>query len=201
MPSALWARITIGLAAAAWLVVAILLDVPDQDKFLKSIGGIASVVVLALMAFDRFAWRWLPESLVRVPKLYGTWRVEIKYRLKDDTESSKFGYMVIRQTFSAIECVGMHFEDSESASQSSDLRKQNGNWNLWFAYWSRAGILTREDNSPHKGGVELRVGGGPNRRLIGEYWTDRGSCGTIAAWNRVSKHSSTYGEGVENVPD
>jgi hypothetical protein len=48
-----------------------------RQTWLKYLGGIASVIVVLLLIFDRWAWRWLPLAVSKRPNLRGTWRAQL----------------------------------------------------------------------------------------------------------------------------
>lgn len=186
MPTPFWTRVVVGLAAGVWIVIAFVLDVPVDDNWLKALGIVAAVVVLALLAFDRVAWRWLPSALTRRPKLHGTWKATINYEWPAGTPQSKDCFIVVRQTYSTVS-VGMLFDISSSQSRSAAIVSSDGRRHLWFSYWSAADAQHREDNPPHRGAAELVVSAKPRTRLEGDYWTDRKTLGRIA----TSGHSKT----------
>jgi hypothetical protein len=187
MPTPGWTRVVIFLAAGFWLLLTFVLDVPVDTMWLKSLGGIASGVVLVLLAFDSLLWRWLPEALTRRPVLRGTWRASLQYQWPmDEPQKSKDCYIVIRQTFSKVS-VDMLLDISESHSTSADLIERNGRRFLCFSYWSSARTTEREGNPPHRGGAELAVSTKPRTRLEGDYWTERRTIGHISTLG----HSST----------
>src|SRR5919108_3241980 len=112
MPTPFWTRVVVLLAAGFWLVLAFVLNVPVDKTWLKSLGGIASGVVLALLAFDYFLWRWLPVAITRRPMLRGTWKATLEYRWPaTGPAETKDAFIVVRQTYSTIS-VGMLFDIS-----------------------------------------------------------------------------------------
>jgi hypothetical protein len=187
MPSPLWTRLIIAVAAALWFAMALALKAPVDAVWLKPAGAVMSVVVLLLLAYDRWAWRWLPTAVTKRPRVYGTWKAELQYQWPAGTATqTKRCYLTIRQTYSTIS-VNMHFDISDSESRSADIVTSNGKRSLWWSYWSAAKTLEREDNPPHRGGAELVISLKPSTRMDGDYWTERQTRGRIVTVGRCKQ--------------
>jgi hypothetical protein len=200
MPTPFWTRAIVLLAAGFWLLLAFVLHVPVDKTWLKALGGIASAVVLVLLAFDYLLWRWLPATITRRPVLHGTWKATLEYRWPEsEPPKTKDAYVVIRQTYSTVS-VEMLFDISDSHSTSAAIVERNGRRFLSFSYWSASRTTEREANPPHRGGAELGISLKPCRRLDGDYWTERKTVGriTTAGWSRhlfddfESAHGASY---------
>lgn len=187
MPTPLATRIIVGLSAALWLVLAFVLDAPVDKTWLKYLGGIASVIVVLLLIFDRWAWRWLPVAVTRRPDLRGTWTAQLQFQWPEGTPTqTKACFVVVRQTYSTI-TVDMHFDISDSHSRSAAVVETNGRWSLWWSYLSVAHALEQQGNPPHRGGAELAISLKPTRSLAGDYWTERKTRGRVTTTGH-SKH-------------
>jgi hypothetical protein len=187
MPTPFWTRLIIGLAAAIWLALAIVFKAPVNATWLKPAGIVMAAVVLILLAFDRWGWKLLPASITKRPNLHGTWKAELHYEWPEGTPTqTKPCYLTIRQTYSTV-TVDMHFDISDSESRSADIVPRNGQYSLWWSYWSAAKTLHRENNPPHRGGAQLVISLKPSLRLEGDYWTERKTHGQLVATQRF-KH-------------
>jgi hypothetical protein len=187
MPTPLATRIIIGLSAGLWLVLAFVLDAPVDRTWLKYVGGIASVVVVLLLIFDRWAWRWLPAAVTKRPNLQGTWRAQLHYQWPEGTPTqTQDCFITIRQTYSTV-TVGVLSDVSDSQSRSAAIVETNGRRSLWWSYLSIAHSLEQEGNPPHRGGAELVISSKPKLSLAGDYWTERKTRGRLTTTGR-SKH-------------
>lgn len=200
MPTPLATRVIIGLSAGLWLVLALVLDAPVDKTWLKYVGALASVVVLLVLVFDRWAWRWLPVAVSKRPNLRGTWKAQLAYQWPDGTATqTKDCFIVIRQTYSTV-TVDMHFDISDSHSRSAAIVETNGHQSLWWSYLSVAHSLEQVDNPPHRGGAELGISLKPRLSLAGDYWTERKTRGRLTTSGRsthlyddyVSAQAATY---------
>ncbi|HET8536800.1 MAG TPA: hypothetical protein VFL73_06435 [Solirubrobacteraceae bacterium] len=187
MPTPLATRIVIGLAAVLWVALAFALDVPVDKNWLKYLGGIAGAVVVLLLVFDRWAWRWLPVAVTKRPNLQGTWKALLHFQWPDGTPTqTKECFLTIRQTYSSV-TVAMHFDISDSRSRSAAIVATDGERSLWWSYFSVAHSLEQQGNPPHRGGAELVISMKPKLSLAGDYWTERKTRGRLTTVGR-SKH-------------
>ena len=192
MPTPLATRIVIGLSAGLWVALAFVLDTPVDQTWLKYVGGIASVVVVLVLIFDRWAWRWVPVGISKCPNLNGTWKAQLHYQWPEDTPTQqKDCFIVIRQTYSSV-TVDMHFDISDSHSRSAAIIETNGRRSLWWSYLSVAHALEQEDNPPHRGGAELVISTKPKLSLAGDYWTERKTRGRITTSGRSKDYFDDY---------
>jgi hypothetical protein len=191
MPTPTWTRIVIFLAAVVWLVVCLISDSPVDQGALRALGISSSVVVLLLLGFDYWLWRWFPQAITKRPLLDGTWKARLDYEAGGGGIESKDCFMVIRQTYSDIS-VCMLFDISSSQSNSAGIALDKGRCSLWFSYWSSAETLAREGNAPHRGAAELIVSRKPKIRLEGDYWTERKTKGKIMAEARSKHHYDDF---------
>lgn len=191
MPTPVWTRIVIALAAALWFAIAYALDAPLDAKWLKPAGFVMSGVVLALLAFDVLLWRWLPLVVTKRPNIRGTWKAELHYQWpEDEPPKSKDCYLVVHQTFSTVSAQ-MYFDISSSESRSADIRTQDRRRSLWWSYLSMAYEFDNA-NPPHRGAAEVVISTVPKTILQGTYWTERKTKGSITTSGRSKKLYEDY---------
>jgi hypothetical protein len=199
VPTPLATRIIIGLSAALWLGLAFALDAPVDRTWLKYLGGIASVIVVLLLIFDRWAWRWVPVAVSKRPNLQGTWTSQLHYQWPDGTPTqTKDCFITVRQTYSTV-TVAMHFDISDSESRSADIVLTNGKRRLCWSYYSVAHTLEQADNPPHRGGAELVVSPKPTMSLAGDYWTERKTRGRITTTQRSKVLYEDYASAIAGI--
>ncbi len=193
MPTGAWVRGIVFFAAALWIVLAFFLGVPVDKTWLKYLGIIASVVVMSLLAFDLFAWRWLPTWFVKRPNIRGTWRAELRSNwLKEDGfPLVSECFIVVHQTYTTT-CVEVLFPGSDSISTSADIVRGSGRPSLWYTYRSEAHAHHRTGNAPHRGAVSLYIEISPRRSLAGDYWTERGTTGRIESSGHSNKIAGSF---------
>jgi hypothetical protein len=175
MPTAFWTKVVIGLAALCWIVLAYLLNVPIDNRWLKSLSTVTLGVVLLLAAFDLYLWRLLPRKITKRPRLHGTWKAELQSTwVAPDSGAAvaKTFYLVVRQTFSKISVTAL-YDISRSYSTAADVEDNRGTYELSYIYWSAAKTIERTGNAPHRGAASLVVSTEPTISMEGDYWTER----------------------------
>jgi hypothetical protein len=173
-------------------VLAFVLDAPVDKTWLKYVGAITSVVVVLLLIFDRWAWRWVPLAMSKRPNLQGTWKAQLHYQWPDGAPTkTKDCFIIIRQTYSTV-TVAMLFDISDSESKSAAIVDSNGQRSLWWSYLSIAHTLEQQDNPPHRGAAALVISPQPKLALVGDYWTERKTRGRLTTSGRSKQLYGDY---------
>jgi hypothetical protein len=164
---------------------------------LQWISGASSAVILMLVVYDRWLWRW---PLVRKaaeyqgrPVIHGTWQGQLKYK-KDGqgNPGTTPVYLSIAQTYSTVQVRGF-FTTSESYSLTADIDRPLPNQRrLVFAYHGEAPHPNRDNNRPHDGTAMLNIVGIPAKHIKGSYYTDRGGSGEIKLTEYTPSLSESY---------
>lgn len=180
-------RIVSGTAA----LVAIFLFLITDISLINVVGYAISVTVGIVYFFDRWLWRCLPEFVLGVPKIYGTWSGELKGKwINPDTKNETLKkvspfFLSVRQTFSTIKICAIS-KESKSYSLGLYLRQsEDGDWLVSYIYDNTPDRKVRKKSQRHCGAAELIIGHlSGNRQISGEYWTDRWSQGEILLHKR-----------------
>lgn len=144
--------------------------------------------------FDKYLWRFRPCSFfVRTPDLNGMWKATLKSTYRDpDTGEAKGpidGYVAVRQTFTSLSIRLMTAGDHESFLVANSFNiNDDGIIYVYGVYQGVPNITDRKEASAiHYGSFRYKVIGSPVDRLIGHYWTDRGTSGSIELSDRREK--------------
>ena len=198
MPSPGGIRLIIALFAGLMVGIATLTGDSIDKNGLRWASGAASAVILLVLVYDRWVWRWpmikrIAEWTNR-PVLHGTWKGTLEFERDAAGQPGSIDfYMTIHQTYSTIEVDG-HVSTSSSHSRSAALeRPRSGQRLLWFIYQSEAPIPEQAQNQPHYGAAKLRLVGSPVTEITGSYWTARGGAGIM----RFTEHTSTTHDSFE----
>ncbi len=192
MPTANWTRIVIGLAAVMAIAIVWATSGNVDLTYVKALITASGFVVLSILAYDRWAWRWPPfRWLTRRPVLHGTWKAELRTSYPARAHETIECYIAITQTYSQI-CVDMLFDRSSSRSMNGDLVIEGGRRLLYYIFHTQAGTLHRNGNPPGRGGAALVVAREPHLHLEGDYWTERDTHGTVRALGRAPKVYATF---------
>jgi hypothetical protein len=191
MPSPGWIRIVIALAALAMVVVSLLSGDSEGSPGLRSIGIASGAVTLALLLFDRWAWRWRGvrwlSELTGSRVLHGTFRGTFNY-LQDGDGNPGTGpiYLAVYQTYSQISIRSFFpLTDSSSISLLAGLHAEDHRHLLRYVFQHEAPAPDREHNRSTQGVCELAVVGKPVTELSGSYYAERGGKGTISLFEHA----------------
>jgi hypothetical protein len=192
MPSPNWTRAIIIIAAGSWAAIALLSGETLKWSWVRWLGIASAALVLAVLAFDRWAWRWPGvRRLTRRPVLHGTWRAELRTSYEGRKDETIESYLVIRQTYSTV-CIDMLFDRSQSTSVSGDLVAEDGRCLLYYVFRSDKQTLERDDNPPARGAAQLTVSRKPLVRLEGDYWMEHGTHGRVTTTGHTPALYDSY---------
>jgi hypothetical protein len=185
--------------AAVTAIFAVVLFIIPGISIKDVIGYAISGTVGMAYIFDKWLWKLLPEALLGIPKIYGTWCGELGGRwidpdTKTDTRKkvSPF-FLSIRQTFLTINVCAIS-KDSKSFSLGQHIRlNDDGDWLVSYIYDNTPDRRVRKKSQRHSGASELVVTHlDGNRNIAGEYWTDRWSQGEFAMAKRNKTSVNNY---------
>lgn len=181
MPSPNWARITIALAALISSLIVLATGGTIDVNLAKAVTSASTIVILGLMAFDLWMWRWPGlRRLHRRPVIHGTWKTELRTSYEGRSDEAIECYLVINQTYSRIQA-RMLFDRSRSSSMSGDLVRENGRCVLYYVFRSDKHALEPPTNPPSRGAADLTVAIKPEPHLEGDYWMEAGTKGRLVS--------------------
>lgn len=176
-----WALV---LAGHGWLIPA---------SFFTPLSFVIGALSLVLLAFDRVAWSWPGvRILAQRPDLRGTWRGTLKsdWTKEDGSHVEPIGvFLVVHQTFSEIHLRLLTPESHSTAIAATVHREPDERFAVASVYRNEPKLEVRQRSPIHRGGLHLLVVGEDGDRLQGEYWTDRGTRGSIDL-RRVSRRAA-----------
>jgi len=177
----------VALVVGVWLVLALLAPSNSDSALspaplkLYSVGS--TVVWLALLAYDRFLWKFPTVRLIRpMPVMEGTWRglLTSSYTgANGETYIDMPVYLLVSQTSSSISATLMSAHSRSNSIHAHVLRAQDGSWRVSWTYLGSSALGERTANPMHYGLCELLVAGTRGERLAGSYFTDRQSRGEL----------------------
>ena len=178
------------IATSVWGVFLWILGIELTWDHAKPYSFTLAVTTLCVGLFDRYVWKFWPvQSFIRRPDLNGTWRVSLQSsytrpgsgELVDEVQ----GFAVVRQTFSSIS-IRLMTEQAESFLVASSFDVQSdGTTYVYGVYQSDPSIHLRSGESEiHYGSFKYKVIGRPSSEMIGQYWTDRNTKGSISLSGR-----------------
>ena len=193
MPSRSVLSIIVFIASLVFGTLLIVDGVKVELSWLRILSPVVTVLMFLFSAFDLFIWKFFPESLIKRPKIYGTWQGTIYSNWINPETDKKIDpiecYTVIHQTFSTVSYHQMT-EESTSDLVAKEIILTSANvYQLVGVYFNESRILIRDEgrNPIHYGGIRMNVIGSPATKLTGEYWTTRNTVGELNLTKRTKK--------------
>jgi hypothetical protein len=182
----------------AWTVVLYANHETIKSAWFRPLSTVTTIVLYSIIAFDLWIWKipLLHGWFVKRPIIDGTWTVEIRSNWKnastDKVPGQVQGYMVIRQTFSALS-MRLLTEESTSELVGTEITcSSDGLHCVSGVYRNEPRFQVRDRSEIHYGAVWLRIIDEDEKKLIGHYWTDRGTAGEMELRNRQTKSFQTF---------
>ena len=185
-------RVVIAIILAVWAAIAWIQGQPFPQHLATSFSYSVTVTTSALLLWDRWLWRWPGlRALASRPDLRGTWRGELRSDWSSPETHHREGpieaYLVIRQTYSAVDVRMFSLESSSTSLSANIVTDAAGVHRLFVTYQNEPRALLRDRSPMHYGGALLTVRGDPVETLDGEYWTDRRTRGEAVFQARVEE--------------
>lgn len=154
--------------------------VPGFADYFGVLTTSITITAFIVTAFVSFAWRWriFRGWFVPYPNLNGDWEgsITFDYEGKERTRKIK---MQIKQTFT---CIIVDLVTNESKSKnfcgSFNIDKNREIKQLIYSYLNEPDVKYRDRSPLHYGTTKLDILP-DNKTMEGEYWTDRGTKGSI----------------------
>jgi hypothetical protein len=186
------------MTVLAWTVVLYANHDAIKPASLQPLSIVITIVLYAVMAFDLWLWKipFLHGWFVKRPVIDGSWKVEIRSNWENPATGTVIepieGYIVIRQTFSTLSLRLLTEESSSELVGTEIVCSADGLFCVTGIYRNEPRFQVRERSAIHYGAVWLKVIDEPLKKLIGHYWTDRGTAGEMELSNRQKKRFQTF---------
>lgn len=193
MPSRSLLSIIVLLASLIFGALLIVDGTPVEPSWLRFLSPVVAVLMFLLSMFDLLLWKFFPQSLIKRPKIYGTWRGTIHSNWINPETGEQFDpiecYTAIHQTFSTVSYRQMTAESTSDLIAKEIILSSANVYQLVGVYFNESRILIRDEgrNPIHYGGIRVNVVGSPVTKLIGEYWTSRNTVGELNLTERTKK--------------
>jgi len=158
----------------------------DFWRALQLLPQAISIYVVLSIVFIKWLWRFplLQGWLIKLPDLQGTWRGELRSDwINPETQQGVAPIpimVVIKQTFSSIECALMTEESTSYSTTADVVVGGNNDLFLTYNYTNRPRATLRDRSQIHDGASILKIIRKPDFMLEGEYWTSRKTRGDIS---------------------
>jgi hypothetical protein len=203
--SRLHITVLLGAAVFVWCLLLLTQGTPVTKEHLAPFSSVVVFLVTIGLLFEHVLWhqRCFHGWFVQRPDLRGTWRVELRSDWIDPKTGRRIepieGFMAVTQTLSRLQ---MHLMTAESQSwlvaERVTTSPKNRGYRVVAVYTNEPDPHLRGNRSEiHYGALVLDTHGvtpSTPDRLSGEYWTDRGTKGTLTLSSRASTIYSRFQE-------
>ena len=199
MPSRTQVQVVLVLAVLVWAGLLFVEGVTLKPSYLKPFSITVSVVILVLLAFER--WIWCIPPIARAlhrPVLRGTWKGQLSSNWTDPETQQELApievFLLVRQTYSTVTLRLMTKESTSRSLVGSLDSPRDDVARLSSTYLNIPGLMIQDRSRIHHGALMLEVHGNPANRLVGSYWTDRDTKGEVALETRSPKVFTSFTE-------
>lgn len=159
---------------------------PTVKEILQLIPTTVTIELVIVGFFTKWIWKWeiLHPWFVVTPDLSGRWEGTLHYvwttedgeRNEDDRDTT----VTIIQSFNHIVVkLGTVESSSRSVAASFDIDEKRGVFDLYYTYINEPLVTLQDRSKIHYGTTRLKFDLHNPTSLKGEYWTSRGTKGTM----------------------
>ncbi|WP_169333751.1 hypothetical protein [Nocardia higoensis] len=183
-------RIAIALAAAIWLIIAVVSGRNDgQWVALRTFSIAGALVTLSFLVYERWGWAWrFVRFFTGKPNLNGTWRGELRSDfVRDGKRIDPIPTVLrIKQTDSSVWVTLFTGESSSTTDMGKLVNESDDRWRITFVYTNRPRQEVRSRSDQHQGVCELYITGRGDS-LGGSYFTSRKTTGELhfSEWSQL----------------
>jgi len=178
----------IGISGIIWFSLAWYsnLNLSMAKDFFGLLPKVVSIDTAIILVFYKWGWKIgiFKDWLVPFPNLSGTWVGKIHSDWIDPKTGEKVlpipVMLTVNQSYSHINFV-MHTGEmrSFSISEGFNIDKERQLNQISYIYVSKPRIALNERSLPHYGSIIFDIIESPEKKLIGQYWTERKTKGEI----------------------
>lgn len=164
------------------IVYLILSLISITDSIFQNITTTVTIVTIICTIFVLWAWKWqiwrIKGWLVPFPCLSGKWNGELISTYKSENRSIHIEVEIKHNFFNIQIRLKTNESKSRSICGSFDIDEDRGLRQLFYSFENIPEATKRDVSEIHFGTARLEIGD-PATILEGEYWTSRGTTGTI----------------------
>ena len=151
----------------------------EKITWLKNVSYAITLETILALLFVKFIWKWkIFKWLVQVPCLSGKWIGTLEFDYDGKHQKKKTEICIKQDFFRTIIKLKTNESESISVSAQFDIDEDRGIKRLFYNYQNEPKPELRDRSPIHYGSVCLNVSE-DNKKLEGEYWTDRKTVGSM----------------------
>lgn len=186
-----------------WTLVLLAFDIKLEGSIdaIKKLPLVVTIEALLWLIFTTWGWklRFFQSWLIVEPIIEGTWTGNLVTTWQDPETGENPDpipiVLTIIQSFYKISC-SIYTNESTSTSYSASIYNDNNSGAHYYiySYTNKSKASVRDRSEFHDGTAKLRIIGGGQSKLEGDYWTTRKSTGDMELTFHSKHLVTSYGE-------
>jgi len=186
-----------------WMLILLLfgIELTGSVEAIKKLPMVVTVEAFFWLIFTQWGWKLkiFQSWLIVEPIIEGTWIGQLKTTWIDPDTGENLNkipiVLSIKQDFYNISC-SIFTEESTSSSYSGRIYfdESSGVKRFIYTYTNKPKASVRKRSEFHDGTANLRIIGGSQNKMEGDYWTTRKSTGDIEVDFCSKKLVSSFNE-------
>ena len=171
----------------------------DSSTLFDIVKSSIFITMFLTYLFNIYLWKYVPEPLIGVPDLNGTWKGKADYQwvklsLGENGKGSVDPvYLVVKQNFLSTKILAFTKESTSYSLSTNISISETGAWVLSYMYDNSPGLGLIQRSPRHRGAAQLKANKVSGQyHLEGDYWTDRWSQGNLTFLERKKKFATDY---------
>lgn len=160
------------------IIIFIILQMIFKSKsIISNVSTSISITTISIIIYCNYLWRYVPKSISKLPKLFGSWEGVIKSSYDGFDKEYKFKINIKQTLINTY--IQFSSEESDSTSVTCEIIK-NGkdNYILIYSYSNEPHQDVKDRSEIHYGTAKLKIL--DDKELEGGYFTDRKTTGTMS---------------------
>lgn len=188
-----------------WMLVLLSfgIELKGSVEAIKKVPMVVTIEALLWLIFTQWGWKFkiFQSWLIVEPIIEGTWRGRLKTTWIDPATGESLNeipiVLSIKQDFYNISC-SIFTKESTSSSYSGKIYfdESSGVKRFIYTYTNKPKASVRDRSEFHDGTANLRIIGGSQTKMEGDYWTTRKSTGDVEVEFHSKKLVSSFSEVV-----
>ena len=188
-----------------WMLVLLSfgIELKGSVEAIKKVPMVVTIEALLWLIFTQWGWKFkiFQSWLIVEPIIEGTWRGRLKTTWIDPATGESLNeipiVLSIKQDFYNISC-SIFTKESTSSSYSGKIYfdESSGVKRFIYTYTNKPKVSVRDRSEFHDGTANLRIIGGSQTKMEGDYWTTRKSTGDVEVEFHSKKLVSSFSEVV-----
>ena len=188
-----------------WMLVLLSfgIELKRSVEAIEKLPMVVTIEALLWLIFTQWGWKFkiFQSWLIVEPSIEGTWKGRLKTTWIDPATGESLNeipiVLSIKQDFHNISC-NIFTKESTSSSYSGKIYfdESSGMKRFIYTYTNKPKASVRDRSEFHDGTANLRIIGGSQNKMEGDYWTTRKSTGDIEVDFHSKKLASSFSEVV-----